>query len=185
MGMIFAWSEHYFPLFEAPSDGVIVWSLLFRAILAGLVVTGLVGVLIDRLVYKGFRIRRANPQVMMIASLGVALILRSIYYMRFGASKIVFSADADLRASGNRWEIPTTKLRLNLGDNSLRMAEPFVDANGDGVWQDTESFTDIDGDGNTKEPIGKAAKDKKEKEGGKGDAPKKGLSAKQKKLPKG
>ena len=51
MGMIFAWSEHYFPLFEAPSDGVIVWSLLFRAILAGLVVTGLVGVLIDRLVY--------------------------------------------------------------------------------------------------------------------------------------
>ena len=147
MGMIFAWSEHYFPLFEAPSDGVIVWSLLFRAILAGLVVTGLVGVLIDRLVYKGFRIRRANPQVMMIASLGVALILRSIYYMRFGASKIVFSADADLRASGNRWEIPTTKLRLNLGDNSLRMAEPFVDANGDGVWQDTESFTDIDGDG--------------------------------------
>ena len=46
-------------------------------------------------------------------------------------------------------------------------------------------FPDIDGDGNTKEPIGKAAKDKKEKEGGKGDAPKKGLSAKQKKLPKG
>ena len=45
-------------------------------------------------------------------------------------------------------------------------------------------FPDIDGDGNTKEPIGKAAKDKKEKEGDKGDAPK-GLSAKQKKLPKG
>ena len=147
MGMIFAWSEHYFPLFEAPSDGVIVWSLLFRAIIAGLLITGLVGVLIDRLVYKGFRVRRANPQVMMIASLGVALILRSIYYMRFGASKIVFSADADLRATGNRWEIPTTKLRLNLGDNSLRTAEPFEDANGDGIWQDTESFTDIDGDG--------------------------------------
>ena len=46
-------------------------------------------------------------------------------------------------------------------------------------------FPDVDGDGDTKEPIGKAAKDKKEKEGGKGDAPKKGLSAKQKKLPKG
>ena len=46
-------------------------------------------------------------------------------------------------------------------------------------------FPDIDGDGDTKEPIGKAAKDKKEKEGDKGDAPKKGLSPKQKKLPKG
>ncbi len=45
-------------------------------------------------------------------------------------------------------------------------------------------FVDVDNDGDTKEPISKAAKDKKEKEGGKGDAPK-GLSAKQKKLPKG
>ena len=45
-------------------------------------------------------------------------------------------------------------------------------------------FPDIDDDKNTTEPISKAAKDKKEKEGGKGDAPK-GLSAKQKKLPKG
>ena len=45
-------------------------------------------------------------------------------------------------------------------------------------------FVDVDNDGDTKEPISKAAKDKKEKEGGKDDAPK-GLSAKQKKLPKG
>ena len=46
-------------------------------------------------------------------------------------------------------------------------------------------FPDIDGDNNTSEPISKAAKDKKEKEGGKGDSKTKGLSAKQKKLPKG
>jgi len=45
-------------------------------------------------------------------------------------------------------------------------------------------FVDVDNDGDTKEPISKAAKDKKEKEGDKDDAPK-GLSAKQKKLPKG
>jgi|TARA_B100001093_G_scaffold242004_1_gene231755 hypothetical protein len=45
-------------------------------------------------------------------------------------------------------------------------------------------FPDIDGDGNTKEPIGKAAKDKKD--AGKGDKKSsKGLSAKQKKLPAG
>ena len=44
-------------------------------------------------------------------------------------------------------------------------------------------FADIDGDGNEKETMKKAAQDKKEKEGGKQDS--KGLSAKQKKLPKG
>ena len=44
-------------------------------------------------------------------------------------------------------------------------------------------FADIDGDGNEKETMKKAAQDKKEKEGGKEDS--KGLSAKQKKLPKG
>tara|TARA_B100001057_G_C22826212_1_gene941542 strand:- start:619 stop:1380 length:762 start_codon:yes stop_codon:yes gene_type:complete len=43
-------------------------------------------------------------------------------------------------------------------------------------------FPDIDNDGDTKEPIGKAAKDKK---AGGEDKPKKGLSAKQKKLPAG
>ena len=45
-------------------------------------------------------------------------------------------------------------------------------------------FPDIDNDKNTKEPISKAAKDKAAQEKGEGDAPK-GLSAKQKKLPKG
>ena len=44
-------------------------------------------------------------------------------------------------------------------------------------------FADIDGDKNKKETMKKAAQDKKEKEGGKQDS--KGLSAKQKKLPKG
>ena len=44
-------------------------------------------------------------------------------------------------------------------------------------------YIDIDGDDNKTEPMKKAAQDKKEKEGGKEDS--KGLSAKQKKLPKG
>lgn len=44
-------------------------------------------------------------------------------------------------------------------------------------------FADIDGDGDEKEPMTKAAQDKKEKEGSKDDS--KGLSDKQKKLPKG
>ena len=46
-------------------------------------------------------------------------------------------------------------------------------------------FLDVDGDGDKKEPMKKAAKDKKKDGGDKKDAPKKGLSAKQKKLPAG
>ena len=46
-------------------------------------------------------------------------------------------------------------------------------------------FADIDGDGNKKEPMKKAAQDKKEKGGDDKKDGSKGLSAKQKKLPKG
>ena len=82
-GMILGWSEYYFVLKEAPMDGVIAWTLLLRSLLLAFVMTGLLGVLIDRIVYRGFRLRDSSPQVMMIASLGGALILRSIYFMRF------------------------------------------------------------------------------------------------------
>lgn len=119
VGMILAWSDAYFPLYEAPGDGVITWTILLRSLLIAFVLTGVVGVLIDRGVYRGFRIRKASPQVMMIASLGVALILRGIYFMRFGPSKITFRPDSDFQHISNKWVIPTTKFRFNIGDRSL------------------------------------------------------------------
>ena len=67
-GLILGWSEHYYVLSEAPSDGVIAWSLLIRTVVFAFVLTGIIGVIIDRAVYRGFRIRDASPQVMMIAS---------------------------------------------------------------------------------------------------------------------
>ena len=119
VGMILAWSDAYFPLYEAPGDGVITWTILLRSLLIAFVLTGVVGVLIDRGVYRGFRNRKASPQVMMIASLGVALILRGIYFMRFGPSKITFRPDSDFQHISNKWVIPTTKFRFNIGDRSL------------------------------------------------------------------
>ena len=55
----------------------------------------------------------------MIASLGVALILRAITYLRFGSGRNMFEPEGDWRMPNLRWEIPTTKLRLNLGDRSI------------------------------------------------------------------
>ena len=118
-GMILGWSEYYFVLKEAPMDGVIAWTLLLRSLLLAFVMTGLLGVLIDRIVYRGFRLRDSSPQVMMIASLGVALILRSIYFMRFSSAKVRFIPDSDFTATGNRWEFPTSRIKLNLGERSL------------------------------------------------------------------
>ena len=131
LGLIVALSDQYysitsseFHVFEAPYDGVLTWSVLLSTLLLAFVITGIIGVIIDRLVYRGFRIRDASPQTMMIASLGVALILRSIFYLRFGAASKLYSPDADWkRASGFRdtglWRLDTLKMRFVLGDRSI------------------------------------------------------------------
>ena len=125
VGMILSTSNSFYPLYEAPGDGVISWSLLLISIIAAFFLTGIVGIILDRAVYRGFRIRNASPQVMMIASLGVALMLRSIYFMRFGSSKVMFRPDSDFQHISNRWDIPTTKYRFNIGDLSLQEGSTY------------------------------------------------------------
>ena len=121
LSMIMIWSDYFFPLssLSTTKDGVLTWSVLIFTLIAAFVLTGLAGVIIDRLVYRGFRRTKTTPQVMMIASLGVALILRAITYLRFGSGRNMFEPEGDWRMPNLRWEIPTTKLRLNLGDRSI------------------------------------------------------------------
>ena len=119
LSMVMVWVDQFYPLASAPRDGVLVWSLLLWTILGAFVLTGIAGIVIDRLVYRGFRQKNASPQVMMIASLGIALILRALVYLRFGAGKKMFEPDADWRVPSLRWDIPTTKLRFYLGDRSI------------------------------------------------------------------
>ena len=119
LSMVMVWVDQFYPLASAPRDGVLVWSLLLWTILGAFVLTGIAGIVIDRLVYRGFRKKNASPQVMMIASLGIALILRALVYLRFGAGKKMFEPDADWRLPSLRWDIPTTKLRFYLGDRSI------------------------------------------------------------------
>ena len=121
VSMIMIWSDYFFPMtsLSTTKDGVLTWSVLLFTLLAAFVLTGIAGIIIDRLVYKGFRKTKANPQIMMIASLGVALILRALTYLRFGAGRRLFEPEGDWRMPNLRWEIPTTKLRFNLGERTL------------------------------------------------------------------
>ena len=151
LAMILVWSDYFVPMYDAPRDGVLTWSVLCWTLLGAFVLTGIAGIIIDRLVYRGFREENASPQVMMIASLGVALILRALTYLRFGSSRNMFEPDSDWRMPTMRWELPTTKFRFNLGERNLNPAEPFWDSNGNGIYDRgnnglLESFTDLDGD---------------------------------------
>ena len=112
VGFTIMWSPFFYTLVEGEKvlnidvkkDEVLTWDLLFWACVTGFVLTGLLGVLIDRLIYSRFRKRHALPQVMMIASLGVAMILRGILYIRYGADQYLFVPDVDWRLSTSSTE---------------------------------------------------------------------------------
>ena len=110
------WADRFFPISDAPPDGILNWELLIWAGIFAFVVTGLVGLFVDRLVYKRLRTRLASPQVMMITSLGIAMVIRALLFMRFSAGTHRFVPDRDWKLATSRFEIPTERLQLNLGD---------------------------------------------------------------------
>ena len=85
IAMAIIWTDYFLPTTIAPADGVLVWSALIYTLIAAFFITGIAGLMIDRLVYKDFRKKKASPQVMMIASLGVALILRAVIWLRYSS----------------------------------------------------------------------------------------------------
>jgi len=119
VGVALMWTNWLFPLNEVPSDGHLSWSLFLWMLFGAFVLTGIAGIIIDRFVYRGFRNRRASPDVMMIASLGVALILRAVTYLRFGGSARRFIPDADWMRGSQAFEFPTVLTRFNLGKREL------------------------------------------------------------------
>ena len=127
VALTFMWSDRYFPISDAPKDGVLNWELLIWAGVFAFVITGIVGVIIDRLVYKRLRSRLATPQVMMIASLGIAMVLRALLFMRYSAGTHRFVPDRDWRLATSRFEIPTERLQLHLGDRINAPLMEFAD----------------------------------------------------------
>ena len=116
VGIAFMWTDWLFPISEAPADDTLVWSLFAYVLVGAFILTGMAGIIIDRLVFKGFRDSKSSPDVMMIASLGVAMILRSLVYLRFGANTKRLIPDKDWMSGEQRWEIPTYIVKLNLGN---------------------------------------------------------------------
>jgi ABC-type branched-subunit amino acid transport system permease subunit len=117
------WSDRFFAISDAPGDGNINWQPVIWAGLIAFVFTGLIGLLIDRLVYTRLRKKLASPQVMMIASLGIGMMLRALLYLRFSARTFRFVPDKDLKLATSRFEIPTERLQLHLGD---RIEQPVM-----------------------------------------------------------
>ena len=130
VGIAFMWTDWLFPITDAPADGTLVWSLFLYVLIGAFVLTGLAGVIIDRIVFKGFRDSKSSSDVMMIASLGVAMILRALVYLRFGANTKRFIPDSDWMVADQHWEIPTITMNLNLGSA----------ANYDIVWDGTYDY---------------------------------------------
>ena len=141
LAMVMVWSDYFFPLYDAPRDGTLVWSVLLWTIVLAFFLTGVAGIIVDRLVYKGFRDSKAKPEIMLISSLGVALVLRAIIYLRFGSSRKIFEPDADWRTPSFRWDIPTQKFRFIFGNRSLDEGQIYNSGNCQAVVDSTTGET--------------------------------------------
>lgn len=56
---------------------------VYLAIILGMIMAGLIGVLFDRLVYKQLRARKASPMVFLVASLGVFTMIQAVIAILF------------------------------------------------------------------------------------------------------
>lgn len=121
------WSDTFFPISNAPKDGVFDWDLLIVSGVGAFFITGFVGLFVDRVVFRKLRNKMATPQVMMIASLGVSMVLRAILFMRFSAATFRFVPDRDWRLATSTLDVPTQRLQVSLGDHVnaplIRLAE--------------------------------------------------------------
>ena len=128
-GIVLGWMEHVQPLVTAPQDGVLSWTVFLYALVLGFLLSGFAGVVVDRLVFKGFRDRKASADVMMIASLGVALVLRGLLYLRFASDSKRFVPDADwMDGSGQAWTLPSRVFRIDLGAGDLQVVSEAREA---------------------------------------------------------
>ena len=58
------WSDRFFPISNAPKDGSLNWELIIWSGISAFIITGIIGLIIDKVVYKRFRNKMATPQVM-------------------------------------------------------------------------------------------------------------------------
>jgi branched-chain amino acid transport system permease protein len=74
---------------------------MLGSLLVSMMVTALVALLIDRILYYPLRARRSSPVIIAMASLGMAFILRSLIYLIWGPQFLFYAQE--LRPA---WELP-------------------------------------------------------------------------------
>ena len=115
VALIMMWSDRFYPISSAESDGKLDFSLIVYATIAAFIITGFIGLFIDKLVYKPLRQKFASPQVLMITSLGVAMLIRAILYIRFSAKTFRFIPDKDWKLLESNIHVPTFRIDLFIG----------------------------------------------------------------------
>ncbi len=115
VALILMWSDRFYPLSSAESDGKLDFSLIIYASICAFIITGLFGLIIDKLVYKPLRLKFASPQVLMITSLGVAMLIRAILYIRFSAKTFRFIPDKDWKLLESNIYVPTFRIDFFIG----------------------------------------------------------------------
>ena len=128
VALIMMWSDRFFPISTMESDGKIDFELIIFSAITAFIVTGCIGFIIDKSIYKPLRNKAASPQVMMITSLGVAMVIRAILYMRFSARTFRFVPDKDWRLLSSNIEIPTKRIDLAIGNTFGEPVINFVNA---------------------------------------------------------
>lgn len=123
IALIMMWSDTFFPISNAKSDGNLNFQLLITSAFFAFLICGIIGVIIDKSIYKPLRKKLASPQVLMITSLGVAMVIRAILYMRFSARTFRFIPDKDWRLLSSNIDVPTQRIDIVAGS---RIKEPFI-----------------------------------------------------------
>lgn len=89
--------------------------LLWIAIIIAFIMAGLLAMIADYFIFRKLRLRNANPDTMMIASLGLALVIRGLLYIRFSGAYQYFQPDEAIRR--DTIEFSTIKIILVIGNN--------------------------------------------------------------------
>ena len=123
--------------------------LFIAAVIGSIVITGSIVVLIDFLVFKPLRKKGASPDILMIASLGVSLILRSLLRLIFGGrhvSNVTFGLDSIFTRYAsegfftlNERNIPEVVISFDLDKNVPRGADIIFWGRNLLFWQETGS----------------------------------------------
>ena len=122
------------PVFKQDQGDQGIWheDIFIASLITAFIVSGLLAILFDKMIFKRMRNKNATPQSMMIASLGLALLLRGLLFLRFSGAFQYFTPPQSLHPDVHRFV--RLRFKFNYGEEIGQSAfmSPF---NNQGVLQ--------------------------------------------------